>query len=122
MEMRVEACDGMNPTDGHIELRGELPQLISRQIPELLLDRPELIEQGARVPLAPRRGFARIAQILTAMMRTRECRSWNTESPECLYGRAARVPNCPLFRPAELGISKAYPLIMRGLLPPSDER
>jgi hypothetical protein len=36
--------------------------LIGRQIPKLLLNRPEMVEQGARVPFAPRQRFVRLAK------------------------------------------------------------
>ena len=51
MKVRIETGDGMNLADRDVVLERELLELIRRQIAILLLDRPELVEQGARVPL-----------------------------------------------------------------------
>ena len=53
MEMRIEAGDGVNLTDRNVDARGKLLELIRRQVAKPLLDRPELIEQGASIPLRP---------------------------------------------------------------------
>jgi hypothetical protein len=62
MKMGIKTGYGVNLADGNIDLRGQLPQLIGRQIPKLLLNRPEMVEQGARVPFAPRQRFVRLAK------------------------------------------------------------
>jgi hypothetical protein len=51
MKVWVEAGYCVDLTDGHIDLSRELLQLIGRQVAKLLLDRPELIKQGAEFPL-----------------------------------------------------------------------
>jgi hypothetical protein len=53
VKVRIETGYGVDLTDGYIDLRSELLQLIRRQVTKLLLDRPELVKQGARVPLGP---------------------------------------------------------------------
>ncbi len=56
MKVRIETGNRMNLADGHVDPCRELLQLIRRQVAKLLLDRPELIEQGASVPLDPASG------------------------------------------------------------------
>jgi hypothetical protein len=54
-----------------------LLELIRRQVAKLLLDRPELIEQGASVPLSPDHD-GEICRNLIVKDTQRECRSWDT--------------------------------------------
>lgn len=53
VKMGIEAGDRMDLADRNVHANGKLLQLICRQVAKLLLDRPELIEQGASVPVNP---------------------------------------------------------------------
>ena len=53
VKVRIEAGHGVDLAHRHIDPARQLLQLIRRQVAELLLDRPELVEQGASSPLSP---------------------------------------------------------------------
>jgi len=53
MKVRIETSYAVDLADRDIDLHGKLLQLICGQVSKLLLNRPELIEQGASVPLRP---------------------------------------------------------------------
>ena len=78
-KVRIETGYGVDLTNGHIDLCSELLQLIRRQVAKLLLDRPELIKQGARVPLGFDGRVGDLKEILPFQVRAGEYRSWDTD-------------------------------------------
>lgn len=53
MEMGIEAGDRVDLAYRDVDPGSKLVELIRRQVAKLLLNRPELVEQGASVPLRP---------------------------------------------------------------------
>lgn len=53
VKVRIKGGDSVYLANGNVDARGKLLKLIRRQVAKPLLDRPELIEQGASVPLRP---------------------------------------------------------------------
>ena len=53
VKVGIEAGDRVNLAYRNVDACSELLELIRGQVAKLLLDRPELIEQGASVPLSP---------------------------------------------------------------------
>jgi hypothetical protein len=77
VKVRIEARDRVNLAYWDVDARSKLLELIRRQVAKLLLDRPELVEQGASVPLSPDHD-GKICRNLIVKDAQRECRSWDT--------------------------------------------
>src|SRR5882762_4865806 len=77
VKVGIEAGNRVNLAYGNVDARSKLLELIRRQVAKLLLDRPELVEQGASVPLSPDQD-GKICRNLIVKGSQRECRSWDT--------------------------------------------
>ena len=82
MQVWIETRYAVDLRDGNVDFRGKLLQLISWQITKLLLDRPELVKQGARVPLASDDRAGDLRGILPLEACAGEYRSWDTRTDD----------------------------------------
>ena len=82
MKVWIETRYAVDLRDGNVDFRGKLLQLISWQITKLLLDRPELVKQGVRVPLGSDNRAGVLEEILPCQVHAGEYRSWNTRTDD----------------------------------------